>query len=106
MKHRLTEKYLDQIILADDQPQLIVWDEELGGFGAVIGKKATTFVANYWANGVKRRQVIGRRGGLRDDDGLPWTVTLARQRGREILGQVAGGADPSREIRSRTGGPT
>src|SRR5882672_9266207 len=106
MKHRLTERYLDQIVLADDQPQLIVWDEEVSGFGVVVGKRATTFVANYWANGVKRRQVIARRGDLRDEDSLPWTVTFARQRAKEILGKVAGGGDPSFEIRSRSGGPT
>ena len=106
MKHRLTERYLEQIVVPEDQPQIIVWDEELGGFGVVIGKRAATFVANYWANSVKRRQVIGRRGELRPEDNLPWTVTLARQRAKEVLGKVAGGADPSFEKRSRTGGPT
>lgn len=66
----------------------------------VVGKNTETFVANYWANGVKRRQVIGRRGALRDDN-TPWTVTLARQRAKEILGKVAGSGDPSLELRMR-----
>ena len=89
----------------------MLWDAEIPGFAAVIGKKRTTFVLEYRAldpatgTKVKRRQVIGRRGELRDD-GHPWSVTLARQRARELLGQVAGGGDPSAAMRNRIGGPT
>ena len=84
----------------DDQQQLVLWDSELTGFAAVVGKKRTTFVVEYRAidpatgSKVKRRQVIGRRGHLRDD-GVAWTVNVARQRALEILGEVAGGSDPS-----------
>jgi integrase len=60
---------------------------------------------NYRAGGVMRRQVIGRHGGLRED-GHPWNATTARQRARELLGKVAGGADPSAEVRRRHGGAT
>lgn len=105
MKRKLTEKVLDRMTVPAGRPQLVVWDQELPGFGVVVGKNTITFVANYWANGVKRRQVIGRRGAIRED-GNPWTVTLARLRGREILGKVAGGGDPSSELRNRTSGPT
>ena len=105
MKRKLTEKVLDRMTVPPGKAQLIVWDEELPGFGAVVGKNTITFVANYWANGAKRRQVIGRRGAIREDNN-PWTVTLARLRGREILGKVAGGGDPSSELRNRTSGPT
>src|SRR5689334_12182496 len=104
MKRKLTEKMLDRMTVPAGKAQLIVWDEELPAFGAVVGKNTTTFIANYWANGVKRRQVIGRRGATRED-GHPWTVTLARLRGREILGKVAGGVDPRSELRNRTSGP-
>ena len=87
------------------KPQLLVWDHEVPGFGVVVGRRIATFIANYWANGSKRRQVIGRRGEIRDD-GSTWTVTLARLRAKEILGKVAGGGDPSSELRKREGGPT
>lgn len=72
----LTENALDRMSVPHGKPQLIVWDDELPGFGVVVGKKTITFIANYWANGVKRRKVIGRRGAVRSD-GNPWTVTLA-----------------------------
>jgi integrase len=105
MNRKLNEKTLDRIAVPAGVQQLIVWDDELPGFGAVVGKKTITFIANYRANGAKRRQVIGRRGAIRDD-GNPWTVTLARLRAREILGKVAGGGDPSFELRNRDTGPT
>jgi integrase len=105
MNRKLNEKTLDRLVVPADKQQLIVWDDELPGFGAVVGKKTVTFIANYRANGAKRRQVIGRRGAIRDD-GNPWTVTLARLRAREILGKVAGGGDPSFELRNRETGPT
>jgi integrase len=105
MNIHLTEKSLDRVVLPADKAQLIVWDEEVPGFGVVIGRRLMTFIANYWANGVKRRQVIGRRGEIRED-GTTWSVTAARLRAREILGKVAGGGDPSLELRKREGGPT
>lgn len=105
MKLRLTERTLDRVALPANKPQLLVWDKELPGFGVVVGRKCSTFVTNYWAKGVKRRQVIGRRGAI-GDDGEPLNVSAARQRAREILGRVAGGADPSLELRMREGGPT
>ncbi len=105
MKLRLTEKALDRVTLAAEDVQLIAWDEEVPGFGVVVGRRLSTFIANYRANGAKRRQVIGRRGEIRED-GTTWNVTTARLRAREILGKVAGGGDPSFELRKRAGGPT
>lgn len=105
MKLKLNEKTLDRVVLPAGKPQLLVWDEELPGFGVVIGRRTATFIANYWANGAKRRQVIGRRGEIRDD-GAPLNVASARLRAKEILGKVAGGGDPSSELCKREGGPT
>ena len=105
MNLRLTEKSLDRVSLPAGKAQVIVWDEEVPGFGVVVGRRLATFIANYRANGAKRRQVIGRRGEIRED-GTAWTVTAARQRAKEILGRVAGGGDPSLELRKREGGPT
>ena len=111
MHANLTERYLDKLRLPAGKPQIIVWDEEVPTFGVVVGKTSQTFIINYWADDrakgrkVMRRQAIGRRGAVRFD-GEPWTVQLARQRARELLGKVAGGEDPSAAIRNRTGGPT
>jgi integrase len=111
MSMKLSERVLDRVELADDQQQLVLWDEELPCFGVVIGKKRATFVVQFRAidsetgSKAKRRLVIGRRGEVRAD-GHPWTVVLARQRARELLGQVAGGGDPSRGRRSPASAPT
>ncbi len=105
MNLRLTENSLDRVKLPPSKSQLLVWDEEVPGFGVVVGRRLMTFVANYRANGAKRRQVIGRRGEIRDD-GKVLNVALARTRAREILGRVAGGGDPSLELRLSAGGPT
>lgn len=111
MTTKLAEKGLDKIWLDDDQQQLVLWDSEVAGFAAVIGRKRTTFVIEYRAldpetrTKVKRRQVIGRRGEVRED-GHPWNVVLARQRARELLGVVAGGGDPSRGRQTSKASPT
>ena len=67
MNLRLTEKSLDRVSLPAGKAQVIVWDEEVPGFGVVVGRRLATFIANYRANGAKRRQVIGRRGEIRED---------------------------------------
>ena len=105
MNLRMTEASLNKLRPPAGKAQLVVWDEEVPGFGVVVGQRVMTFVANYRANGAKRRQVIGRRGEIRDD-GRVLNVVLARTRAREILGRVAGGGDPSLELRMSAGGPT
>lgn len=104
MNLRMTEALLNKLRPHAGKAQLVVWDEEVPGFGVVVGQRVMTFVANYRANGAKRRQVIGRRGEIRD--GRVLNVVLARTRAREILGRVAGGGDPSLELRVSAGGPT
>jgi hypothetical protein len=49
MKRKLTEKVLDRMTVPAGKAQLVVWDQELPGFGVVVGRNTTTFVANYWA---------------------------------------------------------
>jgi hypothetical protein len=38
MKIKLTEKSLDRVALPAGKPQLIVWDNEVPGFGVVVGR--------------------------------------------------------------------
>lgn len=98
---KISDRNLDRLTLPPNKPQLVVWDDELRGFGAVIGKTATSFIVNYRANGPLRRQVIGRRGTVRDD-GRVWNSALARQRALVLLGKVAAGGDPSAEARAQS----
>lgn len=106
MKIKLTEKSLDRVALPAKKPQVIVWDNEVLGFGVVVGRLGSTFVVNYRLGNVRRRQVIGKRGANRED-GQPWNVTRAREEAREILGNVAATRDRerAREILGRVAAP-
>jgi len=73
----------------------IIWD---GGKGAVAGfgarrrtGTAVTYMLKYrTADGRQRWYVIGRHGS-------PWTPEQARDKARELLGEIVKGADPSAE---------
>jgi hypothetical protein len=43
MNLKLTEKALDRLTLPAGKAQLLVWDEEMPGFGVVIGRRVSTF---------------------------------------------------------------
>jgi hypothetical protein len=42
MHAKLVEKTIDRLTLPEGKPQLVVWDEDLPGFGVVVGKTAIT----------------------------------------------------------------
>lgn len=90
---KLTDKAVAEIIRPAGRPQFVVWDSELTGFGVVVGAQRRTFIAEARVHGKKRRVSIGALGKIRDDR-RPWTTTLARQRAKEILGDMAGGIVP------------
>jgi integrase len=105
MYAKISDRVLDQLVIPPGKAQLSVWDEELRGFGVIVGRTSQSFVVNYRANGPLRRQVIGRRGAIRED-GRAWTSALARQRALVLLGKVADGIDPSAEARALRSGPS
>src|SRR5262245_47694426 len=105
MKVKLTEKSLAAIALPAGKPQVVVWDTELVGFGAVVGKLSRTFIAEGRVDGRKRRKAIGVAGRVRED-GAAWTVQLARIEAKKILGDIVRGVDPNAERRIRREGPT
>ncbi len=104
MKRRFNEKSVAALALPPGKAQLVVWDTEVTGFGLVIGKETRTFIAEDRIDGVKVRRKVGTLGRVRDD-GLPWSVQLARERAKELLGGMAGGMAPN-GLRTRAGGPT
>lgn len=73
-------------------PSEIVWDSSVTGFGArhQAGKAVSYFLKYRTKDGRQRWMTIGRHGS-------PWTPDMARDRAREILGEVVAGADPSGE---------
>jgi integrase len=74
-------------------PGEIVWDGGLSGVAGFHARRqkgtSVSYVITFRTNeGRQRWLTIGRHG-------APWTPELARQEAKRILGQVAGGADPS-----------
>src|SRR6266851_8163444 len=88
---KITKRVVDSAA-ATDGKRLLLWDDELKGFGLLIlptGVK--TYIANYRVGGRLQRQTIGRHGVL--------TPEQARDRARKILASVADGHDPVAEKR-------
>lgn len=73
-------------------PSEIVWDSSVTGFGArrQVGEAVSYFLKYRTEDGRQRWMTIGRHGS-------PWTPDMARDRAREILGEVVAGADPGSE---------
>ena len=101
-KIEISNKSLDKII-PGEKPR-IVWDTKLTGFGIKVMPSGTlSFIVNYRADGggrkaPNRRMTIGRHGKI--------SVAKARQKAQEILGEAAGGKDPSKTRQEKRAMPT
>jgi integrase len=88
---RLTKRLIDAIATPEDGRDVIVWDDELSGFGLrVRASGARTYVAVYRIGDRKRWFTIG-------SPGAPWTPETARQRAAEVLLEAKSGGDPQAE---------
>jgi integrase len=72
------------------KPNQVVWDSGVAGFGArrQTGDGISYFLKYRTVDGRQRWLTIGRHG-------TPWTPEMARNRAKEVLGEVVGGGDPS-----------
>ena len=101
-KIEISNKSLDKIV-PGEKPR-IVWDSRLTGFGIKVMPSGTlSFIVNYRADGggrkaPNRRMTIGRHGKI--------SVAKARQKAQEILGEAAGGKDPSKTRQEKRAVPT
>lgn len=103
---KLNETTLAAIKPPDESAQAYFWDAELPGFGVVVGRTGTkTFVARAWVAGKKVKTTIGIAGRIRED-GHAWTVKLARQRAKALLGEMASGTNPNSGQNERRDTPT
>jgi integrase len=77
-------------------PGETIWDATLPGFAARRQKGSTVaYILKYrTAEGRQRWHTIGRHG-------LPWTPDQARQRAKELLGEVARDRDPAAEKQAK-----
>jgi hypothetical protein len=69
------------------RPGQTIWDKDLAGFGVRLQRRDPFFVLKYTFRGRQRFYTIGRHG--------VFTADQARTEARRVLGQVAGGIDPS-----------
>ena len=101
-KIEISNKSLDKIV-PGEKPR-IVWDTRLTGFGIKVMPSGTlSFIVNYRADGggrkaPNRRMTIGRHGKI--------SVARARQKAQEILGEAAGGKDPSKTRQEKRAVPS
>jgi Arm domain-containing DNA-binding protein len=64
-----------------------LWDTSCVGFGARKQRNGVFYYLRYRHNGSQIMKSTGRHGS-------PWTPDTARNRAKELLGTLAGGADP------------
>jgi integrase len=83
------------------QPNQIVWDTGVPGFGARRQRSDAVSYVLFYRNreGRQRWFTIGRHGG-------PWTPDTAREEAKRLLGEVAHKADPAAEKRSKRNAKT
>jgi integrase len=104
---KLTERIVSSLEPPADAAQGYTWDEEVIGLGIKVGARTRTFIVRGRIAGSSERVqiTIGQHGATRPQ-GDTWTVTLARQRARELLGQMAAGINPAKpapEVTPTTG---
>jgi len=75
------------------------WDVDVRGFGVRRQRRDAVFILKYRAGGKQRLFTIGLHGS-------PWTVETARTEAKRLLGEVAGGTDPSQLRQKMKGAPT
>lgn len=97
---KLTEKTVTTLAPPTDAAQAYYWDDDPVGFGVVVGRTGVrTFIVRgrVAATGERVKTTIGQHRAPRDA-GDVWTVTLARQRARELLGRMASGVNPNAKL--------
>jgi integrase len=91
---RISKKSVDALQCPEGSDRVFLWDKDLKGFGITAlpsGKKV--YVVQYRQDGRSRRMKIGDHGRLTPDE--------ARDRAKELLGDVAKDRDPIAERKAR-----
>lgn len=103
MKVRITDGKLKSITLDPDVRKLVIWDDQLAGFGAVVMRNSIAFVANRRVDGKLARETLGHWSGRGGD----LDVAGARRKAMVMLGRMeAKEPTPNRIKRARSQGPT
>jgi integrase len=91
---RITKKSVDALACPAGKDREFLWDNALSGFGvAALASGNKVYVVQYRQAGQSRRMTLGKHGPLTPDE--------ARERAKEVLGDVARDKDPIAERRAR-----
>lgn len=106
-----TETLTDKLILSTSpppgRPQVVLRDDKVPGFIAVVGARTRTYYLEARVGGAHRKMQIGRHGVVMPDGRDLWNVPRARAKARSLLGQVAEGRDPApKAVPASATGPT
>lgn len=86
---RLTRKAIATLKLPKGKPYLIVWDDDLPGFGIRLNPTNKVWVVQYRASGKSRRETIGRLDTV--------SLEVAKVQAKKTLARVQLGEDPHAE---------
>jgi len=90
---KLTQRYVDEVALPAERSELLVFDDEVPGFGLRVGKKRKSWVVQWQVGAAQRRMTVGHTGIL--------SAAKAREAARTILAKVRLGEDPQDAKRTR-----
>jgi integrase len=104
MRGKITKRSVDALRPAADERELVLWDNELAGFGVRVQRGgARTYILKYRAGTGRdaplRKLTIGKHGS-------PWTADEARAEARRLSGLVAHGKDPAGAKATAKAAPT
>jgi integrase len=83
---KLTQRYVDEVALPAERVELLIFDDEVPGFGLRVGKKRKAWIVQWQVGGAQRRMTIGHSGIL--------SAAKARETARDVLAKVRLGGDP------------
>lgn len=92
---KLARRVIDEAVKTfqtSNRDRLILWDDEIAGFGCRITRKGATYFLNYRSGPAERRLTLGTTTEL--------TIEQARRKAAETKLQVRAGADPLAEKRA------
>lgn len=92
---KLARRVIDEAVKSfqtSNRDRMILWDDEIAGFGCRITRKGATYFLNYRSGPSERRLTLGTTAEL--------TIEQARRKAAETKLQVRAGADPLAEKRA------
>ena len=83
---KLTQRYVDEVDLPNERAELLIFDDEVPGFGLRVGKKRKAWIVQWQVGSAQRRMTIGHSGLL--------SAAKAREVAKDVLAKVRLGGDP------------